>query len=189
MDLNRVFHTFGMCLCLSGQKRARYLKKHNILRHIGSNCMVMFRKIPLYPKLISIGNNVWIASGVSLITHDVTHYMLNNLYEGDPIQEYIGCIEIKDNVFVGSNTSILPNVAIGPNAVVAAGSIVNKSISNGVFAGVPARYIGSFEEFAKKRMNLPRIEIVKKKGVLTEKTVEEIWADYKKKTRENNREQ
>ncbi|MCD7998109.1 MAG: hypothetical protein LUH21_12815 [Clostridiales bacterium] len=31
----------------------------------------MFRKIPLYPKLISFGDNVWIASEVSFVTHDV----------------------------------------------------------------------------------------------------------------------
>ena len=41
--------------------------------------MIQSRKIPLYPELIYIGNNVRIASGVSFITHDVVHNMLNNI--------------------------------------------------------------------------------------------------------------
>lgn len=96
--------------------------------------MVMFRKIPLYPKLISIGDNVWIASNVHFTPHDVIHQMLNNLYDDYTFQENIGCIEIKDNCFIGTGTIILPNVSIGPNAVIAAGALVNKSILGGYTA-------------------------------------------------------
>ena len=42
--------------------------------------MIISRKIPLYSRLISIGNNVWIASGVSFLTHDVVYFMLKHLY-------------------------------------------------------------------------------------------------------------
>ncbi len=115
MDYYRVKHTIGMCFCRSGTKRAEYLKKNNILAHVGKNCMVMFRKIPLYPKLISIGDNVWIASQVVFISHDVIHRMLNNSVSDGIFEEHIGCIDIKDNVFIGSNSIILPDVAIGSN--------------------------------------------------------------------------
>ena len=93
MDWYRIRHTIGMYFCSTAIKRAAYLKRHEILYHIGDNCMAMFRKIPLYPKLISIGNNVWIGSGSiilpgvsignnsiigagSVVTHDVPDYAL-----------------------------------------------------------------------------------------------------------------
>lgn len=154
MDWYRVRHTIGMYLCPTAIKRASYLKKHDILYHIGDNCMTMFRKIPLYPKLISFGNNVWIASDVLFVPHDVIHCMLNNKYKTAKYTENIGCIEIKDNVFIGSNSTILPNVTIGPDTIVAAGSLVNKSISGGVYAGVPAKYVCSLEEFIEKKRTL-----------------------------------
>ena len=171
MDWYRIRHTIGMHLCLTAIKRAAYLKKHDILYHIGDNCMTMFRKIPLYPKLISMGNNVWIASQVSFVPHDVIHRMLNNKLGTDEFQENIGCIDIKDNVFVGSNSTILPNVTIGPDTIVAAGTLVNKSIRGGVYAGVPAKYICSLDEFIEKRKQYPEIEINRGKGGLSEETV------------------
>ncbi len=190
MNWNRVCHTIGMCLQQSGQKRAQYLKKHNVFRHIGNHCMVMFRKIPLYPKLISMGNNVWIASGVSLIPHDAIHYMLNYCMEYETFREYVGCVDIKDNVFIGANSTILPNVTIGSNTIVAAGTLVNKSIKGGVYAGVPAKYICSFEEFVTKRRNMPDIRIEKIHGDLTEATLSDIWEMYNRnQTEEKTNEQ
>ena len=53
--------------------------------------------------------------------------MLNNKLSG--FQEYLGCIDIKDNVFVGANITILLNATIGSDTIVAAGTLVNKSIS------------------------------------------------------------
>ena len=48
-----------------------------------------------------------------------------------------------DNVFIGTKSVILPNVRIGSNVIVAAGSIVTKDLeSGGVYAGNPARKIG-----------------------------------------------
>lgn len=175
MDWYRVRHTIGMYLCPTAIKRASYLKKHDILYHIGDNCMTMFRKIPLYPKLISLGNNVWIASDVLFVPHDVIHCMLNNKYNTAKYTENIGCIDIRDNVFIGSNSTILPNVTIGSDTIVAAGSLVNKSISGGVYAGVPAKYVCSLEDFIEKRERYPQIEISRGKGGLSDKTVTDCW--------------
>ena len=131
MNWYRVCHTIGMHLTFFAQARARYIKKHNIFYHMGDKCMVMFRKIPLYPKLISFGNNVWIASDVLLVPHDAIHHMLNYCVKGGDFQENVGCIDIKDNVFIGSNSTILPDVTIGPNTIVGAGTLVNKSLRGG----------------------------------------------------------
>ena len=46
----------------------------------------------------------------------------------------------------------MPNVRIGSNSIVAAGSIVTKDVpSNSIVAGNPAKVIGNFEELVKKR--------------------------------------
>ena len=176
MDWYRIRHTIGMHLCFTAIKRAAYLKKHDILYHIGDNCMTMFRKIPLYPKLISIGNNVWIASDVLFVPHDVIHRMLNNKMGESNFQENLGCIDIKDNVFIGSNSTILPNVTIGSDTVIAAGSLVNHSIpGNGVYGGVPAKFICSLDEFIEKRKSYPQVEIRRIKGGLSKETIAACW--------------
>ena len=178
MDWYRIRHTIGMYLCPTAIKRASYLKKHDILYHIGDNSMTMFRKIPLYPKLISMGNNVWIASDVLFVPHDVIHCMLNNRCGTNKYIENIGCIDIKDNVFIGSNSTILPNVTIGPDTIVAAGTLVNKSIWRGVYAGVPARYVCSVEDFIEKRERYQQVEIIRGKGGLSDKTVADCWKRF-----------
>lgn len=74
----RMWHTLRLFLILSAVKRTRYCKTHNIFHSMGNNCLIMDRKVPLYAKLISLGNNVRIASDVHFITHDITHSMLNS---------------------------------------------------------------------------------------------------------------
>ncbi len=181
MDFRRVYHTARMYMIISPSKRADYLKKHHILRNVGEHCMVMFRKIPLYPELISFGNNVRIASGVTFVTHDAIHNMLNYYYKDKKSPEFIGCIKMEDNVFVGANSTILPNVTIGPNVIIGACSCVNKSIANGVYAGTPAKYICSIEQFLDKRsLYAEKVCIKKKHGELTKETIDFIWENFEK---------
>ena len=55
---------------------------------------------------------------------------------------YPAPIVLGKNVWVGSNSTILQGVAIGDNAVVAAGAVVTKNVpANVVVGGVPARII------------------------------------------------
>ena len=136
--------------------RTEYMKENGVFHSMGERCMITSRKIPLYGKLISFGNNVWVASGVEFITHDVCHYMFNrmeiNKGSDKRYTEKIGCIEIGDNVFIGADVKILYDVKIGDNVVIAAGALVNKDIPSGsVVGGIPARVIGDFDEFLKKR--------------------------------------
>lgn len=110
--------------------------------------------LPLYPKLVSIGNNVEVASGVRFVVHDAIHGVINHDgLSGVTIEENQGEILIGDNVFIGAGTIILPGVRIGSNVIVGAGSIINKDLpDNGVYAGVPVRKINSYEEYVKKRI-------------------------------------
>lgn len=154
--MKRAWHSFRLLTIQSSGKRADYLRNHHIFYHIGKNCTIVERKVPLYPRLISLGDNVHLAAKVLMVPHDAIHLCLNNLEqslrEGKRYRERIGCIEIGDNVFIGSNSTVLYNVKIGSKVIIGAGSLVNKDIpDNSVAVGVPARVIGTFDDFAAKR--------------------------------------
>lgn len=71
------------------------------------------------------------------------------------VKLYIGSIEIFDNCFIGANSDILYNVKIGPNSIVAAGSVVTKDVLPGtIVGGNPAKQIGCFEDLIRKRLRL-----------------------------------
>ena len=115
---------------------------------IGDNCTIQKRKVPLYANLIRLGNNVHIASNVSVLTHDGVNLVLNNLpgIPQEKVQERIGCIEIGNNVFIGSGVHILYDTKIGNNIIIGTCSAVTKDISdNRVAIGAPAKVIGSFD--------------------------------------------
>lgn len=60
---------------------------------------------------------------------------------------------IKDWAYVGAHAQIMPGVTIGEGAMVAAGSIVTKSVPDGmVVAGNPARIICSVDEFLERNV-------------------------------------
>jgi len=140
-----------IALMLNSDKRNKYIKKHHIFKEMGDNVFFQPRVIPSDPKLITLHNNIVVTSNVTFVTHDVFHLGLNHLDMG--IFSYqSGCIEVMDNVFIGCNSTILPNLRIGPNAVIGAGSVVTKDVpKNTVVAGNPAKVIGTFDEFIKKR--------------------------------------
>lgn len=96
---------------------------------------------------VKIGNNVFIGSGVSILTplHPL-EYKERNAYlneEGKLTnKEYGKPVTIEDNCWIGSNVTILPGVTIGSGCVIGAGSVVTKSISeNSLAVGNPAREI------------------------------------------------
>lgn len=54
-------------------------------------------------------------------------------------------------MYIGNNAKIMPGVTVGDNVLIAAGSIVTKSIlSNVVVAGNPARFICSIEDYIER---------------------------------------
>lgn len=64
----------------------------------------------------------------------------------------VGRVTIGNEVFVGADAIILPNVAIGDNVIVAAGSVVTKDVpSNCLVAGNPARIIGTYVDYLNRQ--------------------------------------
>ena len=134
----------------SGRSTAEFIRKHHLYGNVGENCMIMKKKLPLYSNMVHLHDNVWVASNVGFVTHDVIHSMLNSKFGGGFVEK-VGCIEVMNNVFIGSGTRILYNTRIGNNVIIGSGSLVNKDIpDNSVYAGVPARFICTFDEYVAK---------------------------------------
>ena len=89
---------------------------------------------------ITIGNNVIIGPGVKVFSenHNFSDPEILIKNQGVTRNEVI----IGDNCWIGANVTILAGVTIGPNSVIAAGAVVNKSMpGNVVIGGLPARII------------------------------------------------
>lgn len=116
---------------------------------IGQCCGIFSDIIGPETYLISIEDNVTIATGVRIITHD------NAISKPCPeFTDLFGRVTVKKNSFVGAYSVLLPGVTIGENVIVAAGSVVTKSIPRGeVWGGVPAKKIGMVDEYADKQHN------------------------------------
>lgn len=149
--LRRKMQKIHFYIIWDGEKRAKYLKKKKILKGIGDNCLFQSRIFPMDPELLLIHDNVTIAANVTFCTHDAIRHVLMYKYKKE-FSKNVGCIEIMNNVFIGSGSIILPNVRIGENVVVAAGSVVTKDIpANSVVGGNPAKKIGEFNNLVQKR--------------------------------------
>lgn len=74
-------------------------------------------------------------------------------------------ITVGDNVWIGTNVSVLPGVTIGSNTIIGAGSVVNKNIPEGVIAaGNPCKVIRKITEADKKKYPVFEDSIMKEKG-------------------------
>ena len=134
MEKKRLWQQLMLLMIPGSKKRVEYLKKNHVFHECGENVYLQSRKIPLYANLISLHNNIRIASNVSFLTHDVMHTVFSNVAD-TKYQEKVGCIEIFDNVFIGSNSVIMYDTTIGPNVIVAAGSVVTTDIPPGSIVG------------------------------------------------------
>ena len=99
------------------------------------------------PYLIQLGDEVRVTDGVKFVTHDGGMWVLRNLSLLENSDSF-GRIVVGNNVHIGWNVIIMPNVNIGDNCVIGCGAIVTKDIpSNSVAVGVPARVIESIDEY------------------------------------------
>ncbi len=187
-----IWHQVRMYTIPGPMSRVKYLRKKGYFRSVGERVMINSFRIPLYSNLISIGNNVWIASDVTFITHDVIHYMLNGIEPNVKHTEMLGPINIEDNVFIGNGVRIMYDTNIGHHSVIAAGSIITKDVEpNSVYAGVPAKKIGEFHDFFQKRNERETLLINSalknhKNGVVSKAEADFLWDLFNQKRMRGN---
>ena len=129
----------------SYEKRARHegviMGHHNLI-------MSKFWDTEAY--LIKIGNYCQITEESRIYTHGGS-LVAREKY---PNFDFFGKVELGNRVYVGAGARIMPGVTIGDNVLIAAGSIVTKSIpSNVVVAGNPAKFVCTLDKYIEK--NLP----------------------------------
>jgi acetyltransferase-like isoleucine patch superfamily enzyme len=105
-----------------------YAKKIGV--RIGKGCRIYTYSFGSEPFLISIGNKVTITKGVTFITHDGSTWLISDKK---------------------GRRYLFRRIEIGDNVIIAAGSVLTKSIpSNSVVGGNPAKLISTFESYKSK---------------------------------------
>lgn len=132
---------------LSPSERSYILVRKNTELIIGDNCGFSSICISVHDSII-IGNNVIIGANTRL--NDSNDHSINYL-ERRMEREYRDWsklnidhapIIIEDDVFIGAHCIISKGITIGARSIVAAGSVVVKSIpSDEVWGGNPAKFI------------------------------------------------
>ncbi|WON96148.1 acyltransferase [Sphingobacterium sp. UGAL515B_05] len=149
MNIRASFHKISSYLILIFKGREEYAKYVGV--KIGKKCRIITTKWGTEPFLIDIGDNVTITDGVRFLTHDGSAWLAR---DNNGRRYLYAKISIGNNVFIGVNSIIMPGVKIEDNVIVAAGSVVTKSIRAGsVVAGVPAKLIGDYKELYQKMID------------------------------------
>lgn len=100
--------------------------------HIASDVMIE----TAYPQWVAIGDRVQLGIRSTILAH--VHGLPPHRSE---LEDFIS-VRIEDEAYVGPGAMILPNVTIGRGAVVAAGSVVTKSVETMTMVqGNPAKPI------------------------------------------------
>jgi acetyltransferase-like isoleucine patch superfamily enzyme len=148
---------------------------------IGEGCSFHGCHLGSEPWLIEIGDHVVLARGVSCITHDGSSRVFRHLLpEASVHGNRYGTIRIHDNSFIGVNAIILPDIEIGPNSIVGAGSVVTRDVPpNTVVGGAPARHICSLEELIEKYKNRMIPTEAESQAELREKLTRNLWGEIR----------
>ena len=118
----------------------------------GTGCYANFNLTVLDCCPVTIGDNVFIGTNVSIVTP--VHPLLadeRNMYMSDKgvmtDMEYAKPIAIGSNCWIASNVTVCGGVTIGEGCVIGAGSVVTRDIPAGSFAaGNPCRVIRKLSE-------------------------------------------
>jgi len=93
---------------------------------------------------VMIGNGVLFGDNV-FVTDNFHGDSSNQMRDIPPLKRPLvskGSVIIEDNVWIGRNVCIMPNVKIGKGAIIGANSVVTKDVPTGaVVGGVPAKVI------------------------------------------------
>lgn len=128
-------------------KKNKKSKKWNkpIIKH---GKLTQYNYIVQYPEKLNLGKNFDIGTftyinskyGVK-IEDDVKIGSHCSIYSHSTIDKKKGQVILKKNCKIGTHSTIMPNVTIGENSIVAAYSFVNTNIpKNQLWSGIPAKF-------------------------------------------------
>jgi len=111
--------------------------------------LTKYNYIVQYPENLKLGKNF----DIGTFTYINSHYSVEigdyvqigshcSIYSHSTIDEKKGPIILEKNCKIGTHSTIMPNITVGENSVVAAYSFVNKNIpKNEFWAGIPAKFM------------------------------------------------
>jgi len=110
--------------------------------------MTKYNYLVQYPKNLKMGKNfdigefTYVNSKYGVEIGDYVQIGSHcSLYSHSTIDSKKGPIILEKNCRIGTHSTIMPNVTIGENSIIAAYSFVNKSVpKNQIWAGVPAKF-------------------------------------------------
>ncbi|MHA1949771.1 MAG: acyltransferase [Candidatus Thorarchaeota archaeon] len=143
IDTHKV--TIGEEVTIQEQVYIGGLKTDKSEIEIGDLSMIFSQSVinPTHP--IKIGKRVGIGGSNFLFTHGTWQPIL----QGFPVA--FGPITIEDGVWFPWRVFVLPNVHIGKEATLGAGSVINRDVpARSLAAGVPAKVIRKDEEYIKR---------------------------------------
>ena len=125
---------------------------YGVFTKFGKGCYANFNLTILDCCPVTIGDNVFIGTGVSLVTP--VHPFLSeerNMYLNErgilTDKEYAKPITIGSNCWIASNVTVCGGVTVGDNTVIGAGSVVTRDVPSGVLAaGNPCKVIRKLTE-------------------------------------------
>ncbi len=151
--------------------KVRALRKMGV--RIGERCRVYTTNFGSEPWLVRLGDHVCISNDVHFLTHSL-NWPFQDKY--DSLTGF-GPIDVKDNVQIGVGAMILPNVTIGPDAVVGAGAVVTRDVPpNSVVAGNPAKVVCTLDEYEAK-CAAKHIDIPKDRDAARKMLEERFWGN------------
>jgi len=120
---------------------------------IGRNCRIYSNDFSTDPFLVTIGDNVLIAGGVKMLTHNGAARLLK---ARRPLIQSFGKIEIESDCFIGENVIVLPGTHIGRGSIIGAGAVVRGSVpENALVIGNPGQVVGRASLFLERLNTSP----------------------------------
>jgi len=169
-SLQKAFKQTAKAILLAGYSDStiyKYFRKRGAT--IGEDCVICVSSLGT-PWLVSLGNHVWISKDVVFHSHDGGTWVLREKY---PAIDIRGPIIIEDNCLIGKGVQLLPNIRIGRNSIVGAGSVVISDVPpNSIVMGIPARPAGSLAKYEERCLALWNEQIPP--GI--DKSVKNWWA-------------
>ena len=112
------------------------------------NYIVQYPENLILGKYFDIGEFTYINSNFCVEIQDYVQIGSHcSIYSHSTIDSKQGKVTLKKNCKIGTHSTIMPNVSIGENSIVAAYSFITNNVpENELWAGVPAQFIRKLDK-------------------------------------------